>query len=150
MWKTGGRGLFLFLTVCDSATPFNTSDGRDLRPALDEHFIPFNGLRKRRKMSGSGEAKRRLALQTIYVIGVRGVQTRLAPYLHGGRRQHLLAVSDSNRDALKDVPVCLASWRMADPWCSLMIRVGAWAGEYEHKKIPGFVSDSEKRSWPVY
>lgn len=50
--------------------------------------------------------------------------------------QHLLAVSDSNRDPLKDVLVCLASWRMADPRCCLMIRIGGRTGEYEetHKK----------------
>lgn len=50
--------------------------------------------------------------------------------------QHLLAVSDSNRDPLKDVLVSLASWPMADPRCCLMIRVEVRTGEYEetHKK----------------
>lgn len=45
--------------------------------------------------------------------------------------QHLLAVSDSNRDPLKDASIRLASWRMADPRCCLMIRVGVRTGEYE-------------------
>lgn len=50
--------------------------------------------------------------------------------------QHLLAVSDSNRDPLKDVLVHQASWPMADPRCCLMIRVGVRTGEHEetHKK----------------
>lgn len=42
--------------------------------------------------------------------------------------QHLLAVSDSNRDPLKDASVRLASWRTADPQCCLMIRVGVRTG----------------------
>lgn len=90
-------GLFLLRTLCDSDAPSTRLIATISRegPAFDEYFIYFNGLRKRRKMSGSSEAKRRLSLQTMYVMGVwgwvggggGGVQTRPAPYLFGGRRE---------------------------------------------------------------
>lgn len=46
--------------------------------------------------------------------------------------QHLLAVSDSNRDPLKDEHNRVG-WRAADPQFTPMIRVGVQTGEYEEK-----------------
>lgn len=67
-------GLFLLLALCDSGAPSTRLIGVISRggPAFSEYFIYFNGLRKRRKMLGSSEAKRRLSLQTIYVMGAWG------------------------------------------------------------------------------
>lgn len=67
-------GLFLFLALCVSGAPSTRLIAVISRggPTFNEYFIYFNGLRKRRKMLGSSEAKRRLSLQTIYVMGAWG------------------------------------------------------------------------------
>lgn len=101
-------------------------------------------------MSGPSEAERRL--QTNYVVlgwGSADEAGSIPVGVGGAVVQHLLAVSDSNRDPLKDEHNRvgqLASGSSAvhsgDP------RRGSRRGNMRRhaEKIPGFVSNSGKRS----
>lgn len=87
LWKSDGplpHTHSLFLT--------HTTDDRDLQRAqraCDEYFIYFNGMRKRRKMSGSSEAKHGLSLQTaLFANKAEGgeVPDKAGPIPGRGRR----------------------------------------------------------------
>lgn len=116
--------------------------------ACDEYFIYFNGLRKRRKMSGFSEAKHGLSLQTSSIANKDGgAPDEAGPIPGRGQRGQqcsacLLWVTVIGIHLRTSVAVSAspASWQVADLQSCLMIHIGVRAGEHEemHKRYLAF------------
>lgn len=122
---------------------------------MREYFIYFNGLRKRRKMSGSSEAKHGPSLQTSSVANKEGGPDEDRPI--PGRGQPVqqcnacllwVTVIGIHLRTSIAVSASLASWQVAD----LVLFNDPHRGQGRRtwgdtQDIPGFVSSPLRQSW---